>query len=177
MSLRARPFSTSHFPEAVILLDSRAPRWGLIPACRREVCRRASKRVWAPGLTPFLQDRRSCRWSPPPLPAEGSEGSSCHWETRERGFALRKPRPSAPYPIHCLLQGSFSVSCPLPSAPGTGVSPFLLLACACRNRGWMWNSVCSSHPLDPDTGSWRTPKLPACEKITRGTACRRLVRV
>lgn len=84
----ARLFGTSHFPDAVILPDSRALRWGLIPACRREVCRRASKRIWVPGLTPFLRDRSCCRWSPPPLP---TEGNSRHWETHEGGFALQKP--------------------------------------------------------------------------------------
>lgn len=106
MSLCARLF-----PGTVILADRRALHWGLIPACRREVCCSSQGNA-------FPMRRGSCRWSPLPFPATGS---SFHWETPERGFfALRKPRPLAPFPTHHLLQ----VSCPLSSAcPTTGVSP------------------------------------------------------
>ena len=50
VSLGMRLLSTSHFPGTVILPESRAPRWGPIPACR------ASKRLWVPELTPFPRD-------------------------------------------------------------------------------------------------------------------------
>lgn len=105
MSLRARPF-----PGTVLLPDRRALHWGLIPACRREVCCSSQGNAFPMGWG-------SCRWRPLLFPATRS---SFHWESHERSFALHKPRSLALFPIHHLLQ----CSCPLSSAwPTTGVSP------------------------------------------------------